>query len=213
MSNRGRVFSKKIEIDGVIFDSEMEGARYVELRDLQKDGKIRDLTLQPSFPLIGEVTKHEPLTGKGKTFSKMSYVADFQYIRVSDNVEIIEDVKGFMFDEFIIKQKLFEHLYPDKTISLVVQANKSLGFMEYNENIQRKKDNKNAKKDKEREARKALTRARNLKKRKKTLLDRVVELNQKSKTETLTKTELNRIEKIESELVPEINKELNEILS
>ena len=44
--------NRKVEIDGIKFDSTKEGERYLELKLLLKAGKIRDLQMQVEFELI-----------------------------------------------------------------------------------------------------------------------------------------------------------------
>lgn len=71
--------NKKIVIDNIKFDSKLEANRYVELKLLQRAGKIKNLELQPRF-LIQEGFKKN-----GKTFRKIEYVADFMYCQGRQN--------------------------------------------------------------------------------------------------------------------------------
>ena len=71
--------NKKIVIDNIKFDSQLEANRYVELKLLQRAGKIKNLELQPRF-LIQEGFKKN-----GKTFRKIEYVADFMYCQGRQN--------------------------------------------------------------------------------------------------------------------------------
>ena len=48
---RGKYNARKVEIDGITFDSLKEANRYSELKLLEKAGLIKDLTLQPRFNL------------------------------------------------------------------------------------------------------------------------------------------------------------------
>lgn len=89
--------NKKTEIDGFMFDSKREAARYVELKYLESAGLIADLELQPKFPCV--------VNGK----KVCEYRADFKYTQ--DGQPIIEDVKGFRTKEYRIKKKLVEALY------------------------------------------------------------------------------------------------------
>ena len=74
--------NKKCEYDGYTFDSIKEMNRYIQLRELEKAGKIRDLELQIYFELV-------PKCGKER---KAFYVADFVYYR--DGKMVVEDVKS-----------------------------------------------------------------------------------------------------------------------
>jgi hypothetical protein len=83
----------KTTVDGFAFDSKKEAARYGELKLLQRAGEIRDLELQPRFPLV--VNGHKVCT----------YVGDFKYTELA-GVEVIEDVKGVKTDVYRLKAKL-----------------------------------------------------------------------------------------------------------
>ena len=44
--------NKKTEVDGIIFDSKKEANRYIELKMLERAGKIHDLQLQVKLHLL-----------------------------------------------------------------------------------------------------------------------------------------------------------------
>jgi hypothetical protein len=70
---------------GIRFHSKAEAARYKELVLLQKAGEIRELELQPAFPLhVGQ-----------KEVAIL--VADFQYREAPDWVLVVEDCKGLKY--------------------------------------------------------------------------------------------------------------------
>lgn len=79
--------NKKVIIDGFKFDSKKESVRYDELKQLQKIGMIKGLSLQPEFLL------QEKYTHNGKTIRAIKYIADFEYFD-NRNKRIIEDVKS-----------------------------------------------------------------------------------------------------------------------
>jgi hypothetical protein len=107
--------NKKIEIDGVIFDSRKEAKRYKELSLLERAGAIQDLQTQVKFVLIP--TQREPDTIgkrggiiKGKVIEKeCAYIADFVYMENGD--KIVEDTKGFKTKDYIIKRKLMLYIH------------------------------------------------------------------------------------------------------
>ena len=103
--------NKKIQVDMYVFDSIAESRRYKELKLLERAGEITDLKLQPKFLL------QESFKKNGKTFRKIEYIADFQYIE--NNKIIVEDVKGMQTDVFKIKHKLFEKKYPDLELRII----------------------------------------------------------------------------------------------
>lgn len=93
--------ARRIEIDGIQFDSESEGKRYVQLKLMERAGEISDLEVQPSFDLIPEQNVG------GKKERPVRYVADFRY-KEKNGVEVVEDVKSAPTKtrEYIIKRKM-----------------------------------------------------------------------------------------------------------
>lgn len=105
--------SRKIEIDGHKFPSKLEAKRYLELKQLLEEGKIRDLELQKEFILIPSFRKN------GRTYRKTSYFADFCYFDKREGKYIVEDTKGFKTEVYRLKKKLFEQRYEKLTITEV----------------------------------------------------------------------------------------------
>lgn len=103
--------NKKVQIDMYVFDSIAESIRYKQLALLEKSGYISNLKLQPRFLL------QEGFRKNGKTYRKIEYVADFQYIE--DGKTIIEDVKGKETEVFKLKHKLFEYKYPELELKII----------------------------------------------------------------------------------------------
>jgi len=99
-------------IDGIVFASKREAHRYSELKILEKAGAIAELKLQPRY----EVYKAFRLP-TGKMQRKITYVADFQYLR--DGKTIVEDVKGVQTPVFRMKLKLFTAMHPEVTLEIV----------------------------------------------------------------------------------------------
>ena len=99
--------SKKVIINGIKFDSKKEGKRYLELKMLERAGEIKELELQKEFVLQPSFKKN------GKTYRKTTYKADFYYFSIKDNKYIVEDVKGFKTDVYMLKKKIFEYVYND----------------------------------------------------------------------------------------------------
>lgn len=103
-----KYLSKKTTIDGITFDSKKEGLHYVELKKLEKQGKISNLELQPSF-LLQEGFKRD-----GKKYRPITYIADFRYIE--NGKVIVEDVKSSFTAKdkvYKIKKKLLLYKYGD----------------------------------------------------------------------------------------------------
>lgn len=74
--------------------SKAEGARYRELKLLERGGAIRKIECQPRFPIV--------INGQ----KVCDYVADFKYYDVEQNREVIEDVKGMKTPIYNLKKKL-----------------------------------------------------------------------------------------------------------
>ena len=100
--------NKKTIVRGIPFDSRAEGARYQELKLLEKAGEIRDLQLQPKFELIPKQPGERAVT----------YTADFMYEEKAPAEwvliwrTIVEDVKGVKTKDYVIRRKLFKFRFP-----------------------------------------------------------------------------------------------------
>jgi hypothetical protein len=93
--------NKKTKIDGHTFDSKRESERYKVLKDWQKKGEIKDLKLQPRFPIL------ETFDFRDKKMVGVVYIADFLYYDVRKEVYVVEDVKGMVTDLYRVKMKFF----------------------------------------------------------------------------------------------------------
>lgn len=91
--------NNKVTIDGIRFDSQKEAGRYLVLKQMQKNGEITNLELQPEFVL------QEKFRFEGKAVRAIKYIADFRYKDKEGNV-IIEDVKGMKTEVYKIKKKM-----------------------------------------------------------------------------------------------------------
>jgi len=89
-----------------VFDSKKEAKRYLELKMLEKAGKIKNLKLQPVFLL------QEGFYYQGEAIRQITYRADFEYVNEKGE-RVVEDVKGFKTDVYKLKKKLFLKKYPD----------------------------------------------------------------------------------------------------
>lgn len=96
--NRRRKFNNvPTVVDGIRFDSKKEARRWGELLALHKAGRITALQRQVRIPirLNGELI--------------CKYIADFVYVEGGERV--IEDAKGFVTREYILKRKLLRAVY------------------------------------------------------------------------------------------------------
>lgn len=102
---RSKFNAEKTVADGITFDSRKEAKRYVELRDLERAGKIQRLRRQVRYELI------PAFNVGGKHYRPTSYVADFVYTDCGTGKEIIEDCKGYRTDIYRLKSKMFAHKF------------------------------------------------------------------------------------------------------
>ena len=116
--NGNKYGSKKVEIDGIAFDSKKEAKRYQELSLLEKAGEIKNLQRQVKFVLIpAQYETYLDCTGKTKKEKlvkkcierECAYIADFVYEEAGKTV--VEDTKGFRTKDYIIKRKLMLHVH------------------------------------------------------------------------------------------------------
>lgn len=106
-------------VDGVRFASKAEAARYAELKLLEKAGEVKELELQPKFPLCA----HPRIHGAG--VKVCDYVADFRYRHGPRGVLVIEDVKGMKTPVYRLKKKWFEAQYGIEITEVRRGANRS----------------------------------------------------------------------------------------
>lgn len=102
-TKQNKYHNKKVEYDGIKFDSVKEKNRYIGLKQLERLGVIQNLQRQVKYELQPSFKLNE------KTIRSITYIADFVYIQ--DGVEVIEDVKGMRTKEYLLKKKLFEYKY------------------------------------------------------------------------------------------------------
>ena len=93
--------AKKVEIDGMVFDSKLESLRYLFLKDAQSKGIITDLQCQVQYELLPNMYKDEikQLKTKSKLVQrlvqrKVVYTADFTYKVAHTQNLVVEDTKG-----------------------------------------------------------------------------------------------------------------------
>lgn len=98
--------AKKVEVDGIKFDSNVEAEYYLHLEEQVDKGEIQGferqvkMTLQDSFYLEGV---------KGK-IRAITYVVDFKITEKDGSITYI-DVKGIETDVFKMKRKMFMNRY------------------------------------------------------------------------------------------------------
>ena len=98
--------NKKVNVDGIWFDSQREARRYGELKLLQRGGYISDLRLQVPYELL---PNQKDIDGK-VIERKVRYIADFVYTD-KDGREVVEDAKGMRTEVYRLKRKLLLDRY------------------------------------------------------------------------------------------------------
>lgn len=101
--------AKKTQIDGFIFDSQLEAQRYQQLWALQVAGEIYDLKVHPVYEL--EPKKRD--AWNGETLRPIKHELDFSYYQRGYLPLIVEDVKGVKTAVWRLKYNLFRRRYPD----------------------------------------------------------------------------------------------------
>lgn len=96
----------KLDIEGIRFDSKMEGEYYQELLLMKKYGEIKDFSCQPKF-----VLQQNP---------KVTYIADFLITDLDGSQRVI-DIKGVETSTFKVKLKLFQATYPTFHIEILTK--------------------------------------------------------------------------------------------
>lgn len=99
----------KTVVDGITFDSKKEAARYGELKLMQRAKLIRNLEIQPQFPLMVGGEYLDPV-------KVATYKGDFKYEEHTPNgyvkwTEVVEDVKGIKTPVYNLKKKLMKAIH------------------------------------------------------------------------------------------------------
>lgn len=98
LPSRSKYGAQRTTVDGLTFDSKKEARRYRDLLLLGLAGELRDLELQPRFPIVVNGVR----IGE--------YRADFRYWDARRG-DVVEDVKGLRTPVYVLKRKLIEALY------------------------------------------------------------------------------------------------------
>lgn len=127
--------AKKIEYDGIIFDSKLECEYYKELMSNVKNGEIKSFSIQPKYILQDKFTKY------GKSYREISYSPDFKVIMNDDSI-ILYDIKGFSTQASEMRKKLFDFQYRDIQLIWLTYVKKYGGWIETDQLKKLRKDNK-----------------------------------------------------------------------
>ena len=115
--------NKKIEVNGIVYDSKKEMRRHQQLLLKEEAGAIKDLQTQVKYVLIPAQYKTVTRYGKkgnrlkdGKKLleKEIAYIADFQYFDVEEDRTIVEDVKSAITRKnplYVAKRKMLLYFY------------------------------------------------------------------------------------------------------
>lgn len=96
-NDENKYHAVKTEVDGKLFDSKKEAKRFMELKLLERAGKIRDLKRQ---------TNHEIIV-KGMVICV--FRSDFDYWEIQEKEKyVVEDTKGVKTPMYKLKKKLMK---------------------------------------------------------------------------------------------------------
>lgn len=107
-TKKSKYNAEKTWIDGICFDSKLEGNFYLKLKQLLQAKEIAGFARQCRFVLN---------EGAGKENRAIEYVADFIVLYKNGNFEII-DTKGIETKEFSMKKKMFISKYPSLELKI-----------------------------------------------------------------------------------------------
>lgn len=100
----GKVPHQRIVADGIEFDSKAEHDRYIELKLMERAGRISKLECHPTYEVLPK-----QITPEGRqNFRPVVYTPDFRYIN-QDGKEIVEEVKSEYTrheKDYVIRRKL-----------------------------------------------------------------------------------------------------------
>jgi hypothetical protein len=129
--------NKKVEYNGMTFDSKKERDRYIVLLEAQSRGEISHLETQVKYVLIPAIREEYEVQLKTKTITKtrtvqkaITYTADFRYFHNERQEWVVSDVKASPMQAsldktFIIKEKIMFALKGIK-IQRVYKANENI---------------------------------------------------------------------------------------
>lgn len=172
--------------DILTFDSDLECNRYIYLKELENNGKIKNL----AFHYLLKV-QDEFINSNGDLIPAITYNADFIYQDCETGKRVVEDVKGaslFEDSRFLIEKQLFDYNFKDKGLYIKVILWRNKEWIEWKIG-DKKKPSKLIKK--QREQIKALQKEQH----EKEILNNKIERYKKRYNELLLKQKLNSNER------------------
>ena len=130
--------NKKVEYQGIKFDSQDELDYYLFLLNMQKIGVIKSIVLQPKVELLPKFNKF------GKKYQAITYTPDF-LVEYEDGKRVYLDYKGMETQQGNMRRKMFAYACEHELIWITKSKKYSAtGFINYDELKQLRKKNKKA---------------------------------------------------------------------
>ncbi len=102
--------NRKIQVDGITFDSVKEMRMYTELKLMEQAGEVKNLKTQPKYELVPGYTLN------GKKVRAIHYIGDFLFWDKRHKRIRLLDCKGFKTEVFKLKEKLFNYKFRNKDL-------------------------------------------------------------------------------------------------
>lgn len=128
---KGNKFGRKKQmINGIVFDSIAESEYYLHLLSLRQSGVVHHFEMQQMFQLQPGYEKY------GRKVRPIEYVADFVVYYTDQSVEVV-DVKGHQTRDSRLKQKLFDYVWPEHKLTMMMRKGGEWMSMEEKKKRQR----------------------------------------------------------------------------
>jgi hypothetical protein len=107
---RNKYGAKRVEYDGIWFDSQAECNHYCVLKLRQKQGEISNLEVHPKYELS---INGRPILIRSEAYPngrKALFRPDFRYTQEGRGV-VVEDYKGMRTKDYVLRRAVFEAIY------------------------------------------------------------------------------------------------------
>jgi len=132
--------AEKINIDGINFDSKIEGKYYEKCKEDKAKGLILNFELQPKYIIQPKYTNAE-----GKNIRAIILKADFLIYEIN-GTETVIDIKGMATAEALMKRKMFGYTHPkEKLLWIVRYGGQWIGYDENKKGVAKRKKERVAK--------------------------------------------------------------------
>lgn len=98
--------SRRVEVNGITYDSKREANRHQELLLMERAGLVRELRSQVQFELVPGVR----IEGEKRARPPMRYTADFVYLDESGAM-VVEDAKGMQTKDYRMRKHLMKAVH------------------------------------------------------------------------------------------------------